>query len=317
MNLDDAIDVDIILKPLKKEIMNKHEVLNNIFGYKEFREGQEEVIDEVLDLNNKGLMLVAATSYGKSLCFQIPALVMGGLNIVVSPLIALMKDQVDTLEKKGVGVACYNSSMTDKEKEGVLNFLQFGQINLLYVAAERFEDEGFMHYISQFEINIFAVDEAHSISVFGDFRPAYRHLKKAIDFLKPKQVIAVTATATSLVQKDICEQLGIPNAKKIIKGFYRDNLIIKISDVPSNQRFDKVMQQISTYYKNGNETGIVYTGTRKDAEYIDKEFRDLYRIPSTFYHGGLSGKEREKIQNDWFLYGGNIIATNAFRIRNK
>ena len=296
--------------------MQKLEVLNTVFGYETFREGQEEIIDAVLDEKNQGVLAVAATSFGKSLCFQIPALVMGGLNIVVSPLIALMKDQVDTLAKKGVGVACYNSSMTDKEKEGVLNYLQFGQINLLYVAPERFDDVSFLNYINQFGINIFAVDEAHSISVFGDFRPAYRHLKKAIEFLNPKQVIAVTATATALVQKDICEQLGIPKAKKIIRGFYRDNLIIKIADVPLNQRVDKVIQQIASYYKNGNDTGIVYAGTRKDAEYINNEFKELYKMPSTFYHAGISGKDRDKIQNEWFLYGGNVVATSAFGLRN-
>lgn len=292
----------------------KYEILKEVFGYSEFRKGQEEIIDAALDTNNKGVLAVCATSFGKSLCFQIPALLFGGLNIVVSPLISLMKDQVDTLMKKGVGVAFYNSSLTDSEKEGVLNFLQFGQINILYVAPERFDDPTFLSFIKDLNVNIFAVDEAHSISMWGDFRPAYRHLKKAIEFLQPKQVIAVTATATKIVQDDICQQLGIPNAKKFIKGFYRENLILKMSECTLSNRVDLVIQQISSYFKEGHDTGIVYVGKRKDAEYINKEFNETYRISSAFYHAGLAAKEREKIQNEWFKYGGNIVCTTAFAL---
>lgn len=291
---------------------NKYEVLKNIFGYDSFRPGQEEIIDESLNFKNKGVLVVAATSYGKSLCFQIPALVMGGLNIIISPLISLMKDQVDTLNAKGVGVACYNSSMSDSEKEGVLNFLQFGQINLLYVAPERFEDEGFVSFIKQFEINIFAIDEAHCVSQYADFRPSYTRLEKAIKLLNPKQVIAVTATATPLVQNDICDKLGIPNAKRIVKGFYRDNLILKVTDCEAGNRVDMVIKQIAEYQKTGHNTGIVYVGKRKDAEYINDEFNRTYKINSSFYHAGLSAKDRTKIQDDWFKYGGNIVSTTAF-----
>jgi len=295
--------------------MTPIQVLNSIFKYDTFREGQEEIINSVIDYkNNNGVLAICPTSYGKSLTFQIPALVMEGLNIVVSPLIALMKDQVDTLEKKGVGVAFYNSSLTDSEKEGVLSFLQFGQINLLYVAPERFQDESFMSFIKQFGVNIFAVDEAHSISQFADFRPSYRHLKKAIEFLEPKQVVAVTATATPIVQDDICKQLGIPNAKRFIKGFYRDNLMIKVEECDLKARVDTVIKQVSVYQKAGHDTGIIYVGKRKDAEYMNDQFNNTYRIPSTFYHAGLSAKERDKIQNNWMEYGGNIVCSTAFAL---
>lgn len=290
----------------------KYEILETVFGYKEFRNGQDEIIDSVIHDYKDGNLVVACTSYGKSLLFQIPALVFGGLNIVISPLISLMQDQCDTLAKKGVGVAYYNSSMTDKEKDGVLCELQFGTINLLYVAPERFEDEAFVKFLQQFEINIFAVDEAHCISGFSDFRPAYARLKKAIKALNPKSVIAVTATATKIVQDDICNQLGIPNAKRFIKGFYRDNLILRISECEQNKRMDLVTKQIADYHRQGHNTGLVYVGTRKDAESINDEFTNVYKMKSTFYHAGLSGKERTEIQDDWIANGGNIVCTNSF-----
>lgn len=290
--------------------MDKLEVLAR-FGYKTFRSGQEKIIDAALDLSIKGVLVVMPTGGGKSLCFQVPSLVMGGLSVVVSPLISLMKDQVDTLKRKGINAEFYNSSLTKKEKEGVLNSLNLGIVELLYVAPERFDDDDFVNILRVSHIDIFAVDESHCISSHGhDFRPSYRRLKSVIEVVKPKQVLALTATATTRVQSDICEQLGIPLAKKFICGFFRDNLAIKIRETDSP--VEDVVNLVSKYHKKGIETGIVYTGTKAAAEQIAEELNTYYHTPTSYYHAGLPGDERSKIQDNWFKNGGHIVATCAF-----
>jgi ATP-dependent DNA helicase RecQ len=291
--------------------MDKYEILKNVFGHQSFRPNQEEIIDASLDFRNKGVLVVMPTSAGKSLVFQLPSLMLGKLNIVISPLISLMKDQVDALKNKGIKVELYNSSLSDKEKEGVLNSIQFDMVDLLYVSPERFDDENFLGFLKTVDIQLFAVDEAHSISSWSDFRPAYRRLKRAIDILKPKQVMALTATATPRVQDDICEQLGIPHAKRFINGFFRDNLSIKIEESGSDRVAD-VVNQVSIYHKNGIKTGIVYTGTKTAAETIAGELNEYYHVPATFYHAGLSAKERTTIQDAWTKNGGHIVATCAY-----
>lgn len=292
---------------------NKQEILETVFGYKEFRPNQGEIIDSVFSQGINGNLVVMPTGGGKSLLFQIPALMQDGLSIVVSPLISLMKDQVDTLEKQGVQVKTYNSSLSDKEKDEVINAINLGYLQLLYVAPERFDDEDFVFLLRKTGINVFAIDESHSISAYGhDFRPSYRRLKKHIEYLKPKQIIAVTATATPIVQNDICISLGIPNAKRFVTGFFRNNLSIRMTMISEHEKADEIAAQIADYNKLGHSTGIVYSGTRRNAEYIVEHLRDTYMIKSSFYHAGMTPKDRTKVQDEWFEYGGNIIATNSF-----
>lgn len=290
----------------------KEDILNNVFGYSSFRDGQEEIVDAALDLNNRGILVIMPTGGGKSLTFQVPSLMNEGLNIVVSPLISLMKDQVDPLRKKGVNVEFFNSSLKDKEKESIINQLQMDLINILYVAPERFDDEEFLYLLKSCNVNIFAVDESHGISQFGhEFRPAYRRLKQAIEVIAPKQIIAVTATATPEVQNDICIQLGIPLAKRFINGFKRDNLAIKI-EISDGPVIEDICSQVSEYYKNEIADGIIYGGTKQTVEDICKMLNKDYRVPATYYHAGMKQDDREKTQDDWSKNGGIIVATNAF-----
>jgi ATP-dependent DNA helicase RecQ len=297
-----------------QQIDQKTKILNEVFGYETFRKGQEEIIDAVMDDNNKGVLVVMPTGGGKSITFQIPALMMKNMTLVISPLISLMKDQVDTLEKKGVNVAYYNSSMTEKQKKETINSIQLGIVNLLYVAPERFDDENFMLLVESVGVDLIAIDEAHCISFYGhDFRPSYLRIREVIERLRPRQVIAVTATAPPKVQTDICEKLGIPKAKKFIRGIYRDNLIIKINilDSGGNYRVNKIISKLKSYHENGIKTGIVYVATRKAAEGMHALLKSR-GIESVVYHAGLEDKERTKVQEEWFKKGGTVIATIAF-----
>lgn len=290
----------------------KEDILKEVFNYESFRYKQADIIDASFENGIKGVLAVLPTGGGKSLLFQIPALMQDGLSVVVSPLISLMKDQVDDMEKRGIQVATYNSTMTDSAKEGVLNAIKLGYLQLLYVAPERFDDDDFVFLLKNVGVNMFAVDEAHSVSMWGhDFRPSYKRLKKHIEKIQPKQVIAVTATATPLVQNDICTSLGIPNAKRFVTGFFRENLSIRIKTCFENEKFEEIAAQISDYDKIGHKTGIVYAGTRKNAEFIAEELKN-YNIAATFYHAGMTAKERTQIQDSWFNYGGIIVATNSF-----
>ena len=211
-------------------MLDKETVLSEVFGFNSFRDPQAEVIDSIFDDENKGILVVMPTGGGKSLLYQIPSLLMDGLSIVISPLISLMKDQVDYLKSKGVAAEFYNSSLLESEKKAIHQRLIRQELKLLYMAPERFGDQNFTRALKMTnDIALFAVDEAHCISTWGhDFRPSYRLLKDAIEFLCPKQVIALTATATNRVQKDICKQLDIAKARKFIAGFYRQDLSLSV-----------------------------------------------------------------------------------------
>lgn len=292
---------------------DKQEVLETVFGYKTFRPGQDNIIDYTLnDTEQKGTMAIMPTGGGKSLLYQIPGLCMGGLNIVISPLISLMKDQVDALRKKGVSVEFYNSSQTEADKRRVIGAISLNQVDFLYVAPERFHDDKFMYLLEECGISVFAIDECHSVSQFGhDFRPSYLNISSAIERLKPKRVIAVTATATTRVQDDMLKQMGIPNAKRFVTGFMRSNLTLNIIDASHAKREEMVVRRIKKYHETNNKTGIVYVGTRRNAETIFGKLKSM-GIESAFYHGGMKDEDREKIQTEWFRKGGTIVATNSF-----
>jgi ATP-dependent DNA helicase RecQ len=294
-------------------LLDKETVLSEVFGFNSFRDPQAEVIDSIFDDENKGILVVMPTGGGKSLLYQIPSLLMDGLSIVISPLISLMKDQVDYLKSKGIAAEFYNSSLLESEKKVIHQRLMRQELKLLYMAPERFGDQNFTKALKMTnEIALFAVDEAHCISTWGhDFRPSYRLLKDAIEFLCPRQVIALTATATNRVQKDICKQLDIPKARKFIAGFYRQDLSLSVRTCNSSSKIDHIIKKVSSYIRSGVKTGIVYTPTRKIADEIYEKLKKE-NIPAVLYHAGLDDKTREITQTDWFKNGGIVVATVAF-----
>src|ERR1700694_2306322 len=200
------------------------EALRRHFGYKHFYPGQEEVIRRVLD--GKDTLAILATGAGKSLCYQLPALLLPGTTVVVSPLIALMKDQLDMLAEAGISsTIALNSTLTDEQEIDHLEKVARGHLKLIYVTPERLEDESFVDVLKRLHVPLFVVDEAHCISQWGhDFRPAYLNLGRVIAALGHPTVLALTATATPAVREDIVTQLGIPNTRTIVKGFDRPNL---------------------------------------------------------------------------------------------
>jgi ATP-dependent DNA helicase RecQ len=294
--------------------MNQYEILKNIFGHDNFRPGQDDIIKDILNPNTKNVLAIMPTSAGKSFLYQIPSLVLGGLNVVISPLIALMKDQVDELKLKGIKAELYNSSLTEEEKRMVTNQLIVDNINLLYISPERLQDDSFIDILREKEINLFAIDESHMISQMGHgFRPDYRKIKRAIRELRPKKVVALTATATKLVQKDIIEQLDMVNPSIYIKGFYRPDLKLEIS-LCGNERTSMLFEAVEEEFRNGNTTGIIYVGRQKDADSFSQLLTHNYDIPALSYHAGLKDEVRKEVQDKWMKEGGVICATSSFGV---
>lgn len=290
---------------------NKLSVLQTVFGFEQFKPNQEEIIDAILDFDNNGVLVVMPTGGGKSLLYQIPSIMMENICIVVSPLISLMKDQVDALKNINVDADVINSVMKKSEQKTIYTKLQNNLIKILYVSPERLNDEIFLNFIDEKKIDIIAIDEAHCISSWGhDFRPAYRNIKPFIDRIKPKQIIAVTATATPTVQQDICKQLGIDNAKKFVRGFFRNNLIVQINYQPQH-KYMCVAQDVQKLYLKGHKTGIVYCNTKKSTEEITTILVGI-GVPALYYHAGMSQNERKNAQDLWALKGGIMVATTAF-----
>ena len=287
--------------------MNKYEVLKNIFGYDSFRDGQESLIDAIL--NGRDVLGIMPTGAGKSLCYQVPALVMGGITIVVSPLISLMKDQVHALNEAGVHAAYINSSLTEGQISKALEYASRGQYKIIYVAPERLDTYGFVSFARQADISQVTVDEAHCISQWGqDFRPGYLHILDFVNTLGKRPVVsAFTATATEKVKEDILNSLKLQDPKVMVTGFDRDNLYFGVETVKrkSDFVFDYVM-------KHRQESGIIYCATRKN---VDQLYLSLLKqgVQVLRYHAGLSNEERRQNQDDFIFDRGNVIvATNAF-----
>lgn len=283
------------------------DVLKNVFGYSSFRRGQEEVVKKIMD--GSDVLAVMPTGAGKSLCYQIPAILSGGVSIVVSPLISLMKDQVDALVQNGVKAASINSSMPWEEVSPMFGAARRGEIKLLYVAPERLESEGFREFLRSLEIGLVTVDEAHCVSQWGhDFRPSYLNIAPTIaSFKKRPAVAAFTATATPEVRDDIAKQLELADPFVIVTGFDRENLFFQVEHPQDKTKF---LLDYAEKYKDAS--GIVYCSTRKTVETVCAKLRKD-GIKAVRYHAGLSDLERKRNQ-EAFIYDKApvIVATNAF-----
>ncbi|MCZ4317766.1 DNA helicase RecQ [Aequorivita viscosa] len=280
------------------------DLLKTHFGYDKFLPNQEEIINNVLD--QKDTIAVMPTGGGKSLCFQLPALALEGTAIVISPLIALMKDQVDALKANGISATFFNSSQPFEEQQQVLKELQNGNLKLLYVAPESLPQLNFI--LNSIKISLFAVDEAHCISSWGhDFRPAYTQLKSLKEQFPKVPLIALTATADRATQVDIATQLAIPNAKKFIASFDRPNLYLDVR--PGQNRNKQILNFIA---KRGKQSGIIYCLSRKSTEKLAATLKSK-GYEAEAYHAGLTSEERNTIQDN-FLNDRTpiIVATIAF-----
>lgn len=291
----------------KEYILDKYEVLSTYFGYSAFREGQEELIDGIL--GGRDVLGIMPTGAGKSICYQVPALVMPGITLVVSPLISLMMDQVKALNQAGVHAAYINSSLTENQIARALQLAATGQYKIIYVAPERLETERFLRFAMEAPIDMLTVDEAHCISQWGqDFRPSYLKILQFIDALPRRPIIsAFTATATTTVKDDIVRILKLRDTKVLVTGFDRQNLFF---EVRTGKRKE---EQLYHYLQNHpEESGIIYCATRKNVEKV-WEYLNMRGLPVAKYHAGLTPEERKANQED-FIYDRKsiVVATNAF-----
>lgn len=280
-------------------------VLSEFFGYDNFRSGQLEIIEAVIKYNN--VLAVLPTGAGKSICYQIPALLSENFSIVISPLIALMKDQVDRLNSRKEVAAFINSTMSYSEAEEVLNKISLGSIKLLYLAPEKIESLKFAERIKELKPKNLFVDEVHCISEWGhNFRPSYLRIKEFIDHIGIKKISAFTATATPEVREDIVTQLDFKDAKIFVRGFERENLNLR------TLHLKKKKEKCFELLKEIPGPAIIYTTSRKKTEEV-AEFLNLKGIRCNYYHAGLTAPERRRVQEEFIQSRTEIIAaTNAF-----
>lgn len=285
--------------------MNSKTVLKEYFGFDSYRPGQEDIINAIIDNNN--VIAVLPTGGGKSLCYQIPALMDEGFSIVVSPLIALMKDQVDSLNKHGRISAFINSTINYRDTEEIFANITSGKIKLLYLAPEKLENIGFAEKIKNSSPKYLFIDEAHCISEWGhNFRPSYRKIIEFSKYISVEKISAFTATATPEVLKDIIELLELKDPKIFVKGFERSNITVGV--IKNKRKRDDCLRLLTQY----GSPAIVYTSSRKKAEDIS-DFLNLYRLNSAAYHAGLAPEVRRHIQEQFLNDEIKIIvATNAF-----
>lgn len=287
-------------------IREAREALKLYFGYEQFRPMQEQIIGTVLQ--GQDVVVLMPTGGGKSVCYQIPAIVMPGLCVVVSPLIALMKDQVEALLANGIPAAYINSSQTAEQQYAIENQCLQGQLKLLYVSPEKLLSSGFLSFLSRVQVSLFAVDEAHCISSWGhDFRPEYTQLKALKQQFPAIPVIALTATADKLTQKDIQDQLHLRNPQVFVASFDRPNINLVVK--PGRDRFNRITDFLA---KRPNQPGIIYCLSRKATESLSEKLRRR-GFNATYYHAGMSPNQRAKAQED-FLNDDVLIvcATIAF-----
>ena len=288
--------------------MNKvFEVLHKYYGYNSFRKGQYEIITNIL--SKRDTFCILPTGGGKSICYQIPALLFKGVTIVISPLIALMKDQVDNLKSNGINAEYINSTQNLESIDNIMEMCRNGEIKLLYIAPERLENEFFKRKLRRLNISQLAIDEAHCVSMWGhDFRRSYGLINDFINSLSIRPVVtAFTATATEIVRKDVVKLLGLRNPYIYIGSFDRDNLSIRV-----HIEEDKLELVKDIIKDKENEAGIIYCATRKEVDGLYFYLKDLgYDVLK--YHGGLKDEEKEYYQDEFLNENSNVmIATNAF-----
>ncbi|MCM3765063.1 DNA helicase RecQ [Neobacillus niacini] len=282
-------------------------LLQSYFGYNSFRTGQEQAITSVLAGNNT--ICVMPTGGGKSICYQIPALILPGTTIVISPLISLMKDQVDALIQAGIPATFINSSLSYSEANERIRSAKQGEYKLLYIAPERLESPDFIEDLRNMDIRLVAVDEAHCISQWGhDFRPSYRHIQRMVTSLpQTPKVLALTATATPKVREDICSLLAIDEENTIITGFERENLSFSVI-----KGQDRIKYLLDYLKKNDKEAGIIYAATRKNVDTLYERLRKV-NINVARYHAGMGDADRANEQERFLTDQASVmVATSAF-----
>ena len=290
-----------------KKMSDKLSVLKDYFGHDSFRDGQEQIVDALLD--GRDALCIMPTGAGKSMCYQIPALLFDGVTIVVSPLISLMKDQVGSLVQSGVPAAYINSSLSYPQFLRVLSNVEHGKYKIIYVAPERLLTDGFLDACKKIKISMVAVDEAHCVSQWGqDFRPSYLKIISFVESLANRPIVgAFTATATNDVKEDIKKILRLENPFEITTGFDRPNLFFGV--IKSSSKDEKLIDLIR---ERGDRSGIVYCATRKNVESVCELLCDN-GFSAARYHAGLDEYERRKNQEDFVFDRKNImVATNAF-----
>ncbi len=271
---------------------HKYSILKDIWGFTSFRSDQSAIIDHVLAGHDS--LVIMPTGGGKSLCYQLPALIFPGLSIVVSPLIALMNDQVTALLLSGVKVAAFHSNMTRNEQAQVEQKLRQGEIKLLYVSPERINAPGFADFLQTLNISLFAIDEAHCVSVWGnDFRPDYVLLNKIRDRFTHVPFIALTATADAATQNDICRQLHLKNPEIFVSSFERKN--ITTESRPAEQKY---RQTVDFLLKAKDKSGIIYCLSRKETEKISAKLRQA-GLNCDYYHAGMDAENRKRVQKEF------------------
>lgn len=289
--------------------MDKRRLLKEIFGHSDFRSGQEKAVDCLL--SGRDLLSVMPTGAGKSVCYQLPALMMEGMTLVVSPLISLMKDQAMSLTQNGVKAAFLNSSLSSEEYMQTLRLAWDGAYKILFVAPERLETDSFLGFAKSNKISMVTVDEAHCVSQWGqDFRPSYLHISGFIQALPERPVVgAFTATATDRVREDIKKQLGLSDPLEIITGFDRPNLFFRVIHVSSKDKPAVLKELLSGF---SDRSGIIYCATRKQTEQVYLYCKDR-GIPSVMYHAGMDDRDRMESQEEFIYDRARVmIATNAF-----
>lgn len=292
---------------MNNNFQTPQKALKVLFGYDAFRPGQESVIDSIL--SGKDVCAIMPTGAGKSVCYQIPAMLLPGITLVISPLISLMQDQVKALNEAGIAAAFINSSLSERAFHETVRKTRNGDYKILYVAPERLVTEGFMELAKTIEISMVTVDEAHCISQWGqDFRPSYMNISQFVDMLEKRPVVsAFTATATENVREDIICTLGLQDPFVLVNGFDRENLFFQVEKPKSKEQY--ILDYVASHE---SESGIIYCATRKNVD-------NLYNLLESKgfsvakYHAGMSAEERKRMQDDFvFDFTSIVVATNAF-----
>jgi ATP-dependent DNA helicase RecQ len=302
-----------MVQTLDVQSLDLTEELRRLFHFAEFMPGQEEIVRRVLE--GEDTLAILATGAGKSLCYQLPALLLEGTTVVVSPLIALMKDQHDMLESMGFHSSiAMNSTLDEAQESAALARIASGSVKIVFVTPEKLEDASFMALLCTLNVPLFVVDEAHCISAWGhDFRPAYLALGNAIKLLGRPTVLGLTATATPAVREDILTQLGIPDARVIVRGFDRPNLQYEVKRAENENAKNKILKALFGGPDALDGTGIIYTATIRSALAVQKFLHEALDLPAAVYHSKLQKQDRVAVHELFMAEAIRaVVATNAF-----